>query len=128
MSARSSTDGVLKGLTVSGAMLFFWLPIKIAALLAVLFRPSARKALKIYATWEVVVSASLGIIVTILPERELAGKNYLPQWSLLRKLGFAAFSTSPSLFNATASLPLLLPVLVTLLLSAKMTPGSMFLD
>jgi O-antigen/teichoic acid export membrane protein len=111
--------GLLKG------SLQFWrntcfVLIKLVALLATAFWPSSQPGMKIYATWMVSSGLSIAIIsLNVAIKPAWRHKNYLPQWGLLRKLGPAAIQHH--LLNLTLLAPtLLLPVLVTILLSARM--------
>jgi hypothetical protein len=111
--------GLLKGSLQFWRNTFFAL-IKLVALLAVAFWPSSQPGMKIYATWMVSSGFSLVIIsLNVAVKPAWRSKNYLPQWVLLRKLGLAA--VQHHLLNLTLQAPtLLLPVLVTILLSARM--------
>jgi O-antigen/teichoic acid export membrane protein len=74
----------------------------------------------IYATWVIGIMLSLIALAALLVfKKGLPKRDYLPQWGLLRKLGFAALQHH--LLNLTLQTPtLLLPLLVTALLSATM--------
>ncbi|MDQ2903848.1 MAG: lipopolysaccharide biosynthesis protein [Chloroflexota bacterium] len=79
-----------------------------------------RQGTTIYATWATGNIISLGALaVYTLFKQGWRGRNYLPQWGLVRKLGRAALQHH--LLNLTLQAPtLMLPVLVTILLSARM--------
>lgn len=116
-------DQALIGLLHGGLQLVrntLFATIKLAVLLVVSFTLSGNTGMTIYATWTIGSMASLAIIV--LPAIWKRGgpiSKYLPQWGLLRKLGLAALQHH--LLNITLQLPtLVLPVLVTTLLSARM--------
>lgn len=110
--------GLLKG-TLQFWRNAFFAVIKIAAIFAIGFWPSSQEGMKIYATWIVSNLLSLGFIASSMTLRQnWRSKNYRPQWRLLRKLGFAALQHH--LLNLTLQAPtLLLPILVTMLLSAR---------
>jgi len=93
---------------------------KLAALLGVSFWVSDRAGALIYATWVVGIAISLAALAAWLMRKQgWPGRDYLPRWSLLRKLGGAALQHH--LLNMTLQAPtLMLPVLVTALLSATM--------
>ncbi len=76
--------------------------------------------MSIYATWTIGGLFSLFALVLCLPfNKSWRSRNYLPRWSLLKKLGLSALQHH--LLNLALQIPsLLMPVLVTTLLSAKM--------
>ena len=116
-------DQALIGLLRGGLQLWrntFFAIAKLTALLTVAFWPSSQLGMKIYATWMVSSGLSIAIIgLNVAIKPAWRGKNYLPQWGLLRKLGMAA--VQHHLLNLTLLAPtLLLPILVTILLSARM--------
>lgn len=76
--------------------------------------------MSIYATWTIGGILSLIALVVCLPfNKSWRSRNYLPQWSLLKKLGLSALQHH--VLNLALQMPsLLMPVLVTTLLSAKM--------
>ena len=92
--------------------------------LALLFAASVWIAhttgMSIYATWTIGGLLSLFALVLCLPfNKSWRSRNYLPRWSLLKKLGLSALQHH--LLNLALQIPsLLMPVLVTTLLSAKM--------
>lgn len=92
--------------------------VKLAALLAASMWLSHVTGLTIYATWAIGNLCSLiALAGYVLVKKGWGGRTYLPQWGLLRKLGFSAIKHH--LLNMTLDAPaLLLPVLVTVLLSA----------
>lgn len=77
-------------------------------------------SMAIYATWAIGNALSLAAIATIIiSKRGWPGRKYLPQWGLLRTLGFAALQHH--LLNMVLQSPvLILPVLVATLLSSTM--------
>lgn len=116
-------DQALIGLLKGGQQLWrnaFFSIIKLIALLGIAFWPSSQPGMKIYATWMVSSGLSIAIIgLNVVIKPVWRRKNYLPQWRLLRKLGLAA--VQHHLLNLSLLAPLLLlPVLVTMLLSARM--------
>lgn len=94
------------------------------AKLVVLFLASLwllqQAGITIYGTWamgQLISLVALGAFVVV--KKGWPGKSYLPQWSLLRKLGSSALQHH--VLNLTLQAPtLLLPVLVTVFLSATM--------
>jgi glycosyltransferase involved in cell wall biosynthesis/O-antigen/teichoic acid export membrane protein len=94
--------------------------VKLAALVAVGLWLSDRGEMGIYATWVFSNFISLGVLVILaFPKKHWSVRNYLPQWKLLRKLGWRALEHH--FLNLTVRAPsLLLPVLVTTFLSARM--------
>lgn len=110
--------GLLKGSLQFWRNTFFSF-IKLVALFATSYWPSSQPGMKIYATWIVSVVLSLGFIAThVVVNAHWRNKNYMPQWSLLRKFSFS--SIKHHILNITLQAPtLLLPVLVTMLLSAR---------
>lgn len=80
---------------------------------------SSNIGIALYAMWA--ISSSISVLVLVLPIalKKQGIKRYLPQWSLLRKLGGAAIQHH--LLNLTLQFPTqILPLLVTAFLSAKM--------
>ncbi len=82
---------------------------------------SGEAGMTLYATFPIGNVLSLAVLALYGVSRKRSGgsrRNYLPQWSLLRKLGFAA--VQHHLLNLTLQFPTLaLPLLVTVMLSAK---------
>ncbi len=117
-------DDALIGLFRGGLQLWrnaLFAVIKLAALLAaslLVSRLSHVTGMTIYATWTIGNACSLAALAGyVLVKRGWAGRNYLPRWDLLRKLGRSALKHH--LLNVTLQAPaLILPVLVTVLLSA----------
>ncbi len=93
---------------------------KLAILFMVGIELSYATGITIYDTWTAGSALSLSAVVGYAVfKSKSAGRDYLPQWSLLRKLGPAALQHH--FLNLTLQAPnLTLPVLVTVLLSAKM--------
>ena len=93
--------------------------VKLLALLAVSLLIPKGTGIIVYATWAFGSLLSLIVIaVPVLLKKQESIRNYLPRWSLLRKLGVAAIQHH--VLNITLQLPaLILPVLITILLSAK---------
>lgn len=95
---------------------------KLVVLFVVSLLLSSGGGIIIYATWVIGIMLSLIALAALLvfkKEKGWSGRKYLPQWGLLRKLGFAALQHH--LLNLMLQIPtLLLPVLVTALLSATM--------
>ena len=115
-------DQAFIGLLKGGLQLWrnaFFAIIKLVALLGIAFWPSSQLGMKIYATWMVSSGLSIALIgLNVVIKPVWRCKNYLPRWGLLRKLGLAA--VQHHLLNLTLLAPiLLLPVLVTILLSAR---------
>src|SRR3989442_4908706 len=75
--------------------------------------------LTIYATWIIGNVLSLAALASfVIVKKGWPGRNYLPQWGLLRKLGPSALKHHA--LNITLQAPaLILPVMVTILLSAE---------
>lgn len=91
---------------------------KLAALLVVSLWLSRTQGLAIYATWVVGNALSLAALTGfVVLRRGWPGSGYLPQWELLRRLGPAAIKHHALNLTLQAP-PLILPVLVTVLLSA----------
>ena len=92
--------------------------VKLAALLAASLWLSHVVGLTIYATWAIGNICSLAALAGYaFVKKGRAGRNYFPQWGLLRKLGLSALKHH--ILNLTLQAPaLILPVLVTVLLSA----------
>ena len=92
--------------------------VKLAALAIAIFWLAHVTGLTIYATWVVGEICSLAALAGYaLVKKGWAGRNYLPQWGLVRKLGLPALKHH--ILNLTLDAPsLILPVLVTVLLSA----------
>ncbi len=115
-------DQALIGLLKGGLQFWrnaFFSVIKLLALFAASNWPSNQPGIQIYATWMVSIMLSLGFIAAhVIENPHWRKKNYLPQWSLLRR--FSLSSMKHHLLNITLQAPtLLLPVLVTMLLSAR---------
>jgi len=115
-------DQALIGLLKGGLQFWrnaFFSVIKLLVLFAANNWPSNQPGMQIYATWMVSILLSLGFITTHVVENPHWHKqNYLPQWSLLCR--FRISSMKHHLLNITLQAPtLLLPVLVTMLLSAR---------
>ncbi len=93
---------------------------KLAALFVVGLWLSYQVGITIYATWVVGIALSLAVLCGFaVSKKGRERRSCMPQWGLLRKLGPAALQHH--LLNLTLQAPaLLLPVLVTTLLSAKM--------
>jgi O-antigen/teichoic acid export membrane protein len=93
---------------------------KLATLLAVGLWLSHKAGITIYSTWAVGNALSLAALAAfVVFKQRRSGKNYLPRWRLLRKLGPVAIQHH--LLNLTLLVPVFgLPVLVTVLLSATM--------
>ncbi len=81
---------------------------------------SYKTGMTIYATWVAgIVFSFVLVFIYSLVKRGWQGRGYLPRWNLLSKLGPAALQHH--MLNLTLQVPTqLLPILVTLLLSAKM--------
>ena len=114
-------DDALIGLFRGGLQLWrnaLFAVVKLAALLAASIWLSHVVGLTIYATWAIGNACSLAALAGYsLVKKGWPGKNYLPQWGLVRKLGLSALKHH--LLNVTLQAPaLILPVLVTVLLSA----------
>jgi len=115
-------DDALIGLFRGGLQLWrngLFAALKLAALLAVSLWVSHVVGLTIYATWTIGNICSLAALaVYVLVKKGWGGKSYLPQWGVMRKLGLPALRHH--LLNVTLQAPaLILPVLVTVLLSAS---------
>jgi O-antigen/teichoic acid export membrane protein len=93
--------------------------IKLVALLMVGFLLSNATGITVYTTWA--IGSILSLVVIVIPalfKQRKPLSSYMPQWDLLRKLGPAA--VQHHILNITLQFPsLALPVLVTVLLSAK---------
>jgi O-antigen/teichoic acid export membrane protein len=119
-------DQALIGLLRGGLQLWrntLFAGVKLAALFVVSLWLSHVTGLTIYATWTIGNAYSLMALAgfAILKGRWPA-RHYLPQWALLRKLGPAALKHH--VLNITLQAPaLILPVLVTILLSASVNAG-----
>jgi O-antigen/teichoic acid export membrane protein len=114
-------DDAFLGLLRGGLQLWrnaLFAVVKLVALLAASLWLSHVTGLTIYATWAIGNGCSLVVLAGfMLVKKGWAGRNYLPQWGLLRKLGLSAIKHH--LLNVTLQAPaLILPVLVTILLSA----------
>jgi O-antigen/teichoic acid export membrane protein len=94
---------------------------KLAALFAAAFWISHVVGMTVYATWGVGIACSLAALAVFsLVKGGWSGKNYLPEWRLLRKMGSA--SLKHHALNLALQAPSqLLPVLVTVVLSATAT-------
>ena len=93
---------------------------KLVALFIVSLWISGEGSITIYTTWAIGNALSLMALAAFFAFKEgWPGRKFLPQWVLLRKLGFAALQHH--LLNLTLQSPvLILPVLVTALLSSTM--------
>jgi len=93
---------------------------KFVLLFAVSLWLSHATGMSIYATWAIGGAFSLFALVLFLPfKKSWRSRNYTPRWSLLKKLGLSALQHH--LLNLALQAPsLLMPVMVTALLSAKM--------
>lgn len=93
---------------------------KLAVLFVVSFWLSQEAGITIYATWAFGNAFSLAALAGVaLWKGKWSGRVHLPQWGLLQKLGVAALQHH--LLNLTLQAPgLLIPLLVIVLLSAKM--------
>lgn len=89
--------------------------VKLAALFVAGLWLSHTTRLTIYATWVIGNALSLAALARFAPVK--GARSYLPQWGLLRKLGPAALKHHALNLTLDAP-PLILPVLVTVLLSA----------
>lgn len=89
--------------------------VKLAALFVAGLWLSHTTGLTIYATWVIGNALSLAALARFAPVK--GARSYLPQWRLLRKLGPAALKHHALNLTLDAP-PLILPVLVTVLLSA----------
>lgn len=98
----------------------FFAAAKLAALFVVSLWLSHRTGLTIYTTWLIGNALSLAVLTGyVILKKGWSRRTYLPQWGLLRLLGFAALQHH--IFNLLYQLPpLVLPVLVTILLSPTM--------
>src|SRR6266567_2152876 len=117
-------DDALIGLFRGGLQLWrnsCFAVVKLAVLLAVSLWLSRAFGMTIYATWAIGNICSLVALAGyVLAKKGWVGRNYLPQWGLLRKLGLSALRHH--LLNVTLQAPaLVLPVLVTVLLSPTVT-------
>jgi O-antigen/teichoic acid export membrane protein len=110
--------GVLQGSLQFWRNAFFSLA-KLVLLFAAGLYLSSKTGMTIYAVWVVAMALSVaGLVGYILVKKGWQGRAYLPQWQLLRRLGPAAMRHH--LLNTVLQVPTqLLPVLVTILLSAK---------
>ncbi len=93
---------------------------KLALLFAISVWISRVTAMSIYATWTIGGVLSLvALALFTLCKKSWRSRNYMPQWSLLKKLGMPALQHH--LLNLALQTPtLVLPVVVTALLSGKM--------
>ncbi len=93
---------------------------KLAALFAVGLWLSHVAGLTIYATWTAGNALSLAVLAGFVVLREgWSGRSYLPEWVLLRKLKSAALQHH--ILNLMLQVPpFALPVLTTVMLSARM--------
>ena len=115
-------DNALIGLLRGGVQLWRNLVFalgKLVALWLIVHCVTDRTGMGIYNTWTMGNVISLGILIGFIATKKPWGsKRYHPQWSLLRKLGGAALQHH--LLNLVISAPtLLLPVIVTIMFSAK---------
>ncbi len=114
-------DQALIGLLRGGLQLWrnaLFATVKLAALFVASLWLSHVTGLTIYTTWTIGNAYSLVALAGFaIAKRGWPGRNYLPQWGLLRKLGPEALRHHA--LNLTLQAPaLILPVLVTILLSA----------
>lgn len=111
--------GILRGNIQFSRNAFFAI-IKLIILFIVGTYLSYKTGMAVYASWVAgIVLSFFAVFVYSLLKRGWQGKAYLPQKDLLRKLGKAALQHH--MLNLTLQVPTqLLPVLVTMLLSAKM--------
>ncbi len=93
---------------------------KLALLFAASLWLAHATGMSIYATWAIGgILSLLALVCFVLLKKNLRRKSYVPQWGLLRKLGLPALQHH--LLNLALQAPsMLLPVLVTALLSAEM--------
>ena len=114
-------DQALIGLLRGGLQLWrntLFAGVKLAALFVAGLWLSHAVGLTIYATWIIGNAFSLAALAGfVIVKRGWPGRIYLPQWELLRKLGPAALKHHALNLTLQAP-PLILPVLVTVLLSA----------
>lgn len=115
-------DQALIGLLLGG--LQFWRNalfalVKLVALFVCSSMLSRQSGMMIYATWTLGNLVSLlPLLVLVLWKQRRAKKTYRPRWSILRQLGLAALQHH--MLNMALQAPsLLLPLMVTALLSAK---------
>jgi O-antigen/teichoic acid export membrane protein len=116
-------DQALVGLLSGGLQLYrntLFAIAKLVALFLASFWLSYAAGITIYATWTLANAFSLAALAGVaLWKGKWSGRVHLPQWGLLRKLGGAALQHH--WLNLTLQAPsLLIPVLVTVMLSAKM--------
>jgi O-antigen/teichoic acid export membrane protein len=111
--------GLLRGKLQFGRNALFAFS-KLAALFGLSLLSASRAGISIYTTWALGIVISLAaLIIYHLYKVGWPGSNYLPRWSLVRKLRGAALQHH--MLNMTLQAPILmLPVLVTALLSATM--------
>jgi O-antigen/teichoic acid export membrane protein len=111
--------GLLHGKLQFGRNTFFAIA-KLVALFGLSFLSSGKAGILIYATWAMGIVISLAALTAhLLHKGGWPGRNYLPRWSVMRKLGGAALQHH--ILNMTLQAPvLMLPLLVTALLSATM--------
>src|SRR5205823_2688649 len=115
-------DQALVGLLSGGLQLWrntIFSIAKLAVLFVVSLWLSQAAGITIYATWAIGNAFSLAVLAGVaLRKGKWSGRIHLPQWGLLRKLGATALQHH--LLNLTLQAPsLLIPLLVTVLLSAK---------
>jgi len=115
-------DYALIGLLRGGLQLWrntFFAVAKLAALFVVSLWLSQKVGLTIYTTWLVGNALSLVLLTMfVVLKRGWLRRSYLPQWGLLRNLGSVALQHH--IFNLLILSPTwILPVLVTILLSAR---------
>ncbi len=115
-------DYALIGLLRGGLQLWrntFFAVAKLAALFVVSLWLSQKVGLTIYTTWLVGNALSLVLLTMfVVLKGGWLRRSYLPQWGLLRKLGSVALQHH--IFNLLILSPTwILPVLVTILLSAR---------
>jgi O-antigen/teichoic acid export membrane protein len=114
-----SLVGLLRGKLQFGRNALF-ASAKLVALFGLSIFSAGRAGVAIYATWALGIVISLvALAAYLLCKTGWQGGDYLPRWSLLRKLGGAALQHH--MLNMTLQAPvLMLPLLVTALLSATM--------
>ncbi len=94
--------------------------IKLVLLVIICLLFFSKNSMVIYTTWTIGNALSMVVLaVLFVVKKGWPDRSYLPQWGVLRKLGFAA--VQHHLLNLTLQAPvLILPVLVTSLLSSTM--------
>jgi len=115
-------DQALIGLLRGGQRLWrntLFATFKLVALISIGIWLSSREVMSIYATWVFGNIISLAVlIIPMVSKKHWSVKNYLPRWELLRKLRKQALLHH--FLNLALQAPILiLPILVTVLLSAE---------